>query len=258
MIEARDTGRPRPPAAGGGRSRRGPGPKLLIGAAVLVVVLVAAVAAVLLAGGDDEKSAADAPSNGARLLPVAYTPDYDGQGLGKIAKRSADARPFTADEVFGADARTLKGGGYTYALKGSQVSGDCKAATWGARLQGELAKYGCTQVGRGAYVSADGRYIGQFAVLNMADQAGVQQILRTLDPATGAGFVLPLQAAGAPAFAKGFSAAYARTFGHYAVVSWVQRAGGANPANLNEAIKASLPIENPADFVWARLQMAAR
>ncbi|WP_235958697.1 hypothetical protein [Actinomadura macrotermitis] len=259
MIEARDTDAA--PAASGGRQdrpgRKGPGPKVLIGGAAALVVALAVVAGVVLLGGGGEKKKPAGPANGAQISPVAYTPDYDGEGMAKLARRDADARPFTADEVFGADAKALKGGGYAYTLAASDVASDCKSVTWGARLQEDLAKHGCSQIARGSYVSQDKRYVGQFIAINMQDQDGVRQILRVLDPATSSGFVLPLAAPGAPAFTKGFSAAYAKTFGHYAVVSWVQRAGGADPANLTEAINASIPIEGPADFVWARLQMVS-
>lgn len=260
VIEARETNAPQAAPASGGRdprpggpARRLPSPKVLFAAAAALVVVVAAVvAALVLTGGDDKKTAAGSP----QLQPVAYTPDYDVDGLAKLARRDADRRPLTEAEVFGADARTVRTGQYSFTLAGSQVSADCNAVTWGQRLQADLAKHGCSQIARGAYVSADRQHVGQFIVINLNDVEGARQILRDLDPATDAGFVRPLEAKGGPAFAKGFSAAYARAFGHYATVVWVQRAGGAQPANLNEMINVSLPVEKPADFVWGRLQMA--
>lgn len=263
MIGARDTGsqqadRPEggrdfwPEDESGGGKKKGPSPKLLYGAAAAVVVVVAAVvgAVVLTGGGDDSKSADG--GNGKQVLPTAYTPDFDGDGMAKVARRAADKRPFTEGEVFGGDAKSVKSGRFSFTLAGSQVSADCKAVTWGPRLQADLAKHGCTQIARGAYLSSDKQFAGQFMMINLESQEGVQQILRDLDRATGAGFVLPLKAPGVASFGSGFSAAYAKTYGHYAVVSWVQRAGGAQPRSLNDLIEASLAIERPADFVYGR------
>ncbi|WP_019630674.1 hypothetical protein [Actinomadura atramentaria] len=258
MIEARDSGSARTTSGADGKDDRpagkdprgGPRPLLLYGAAALVVVLAAVGAgAFFLTRGDDPKPVP-------RINPTAYTPEYDGEGMGAIAQRSADPRAVTLDEVFGADTKAVRGNGFSFTLAGTDLATDCASATWGDRLHQELAKAGCRAVVRGAYVTADHAFVGQFAAIDLASEDGVRQILRVLDPATASGFLLPLRASGAPDFAPGFSAAYAQTYGHYAVVSWVQRAGGGNPKSLNEMINASLPVEKPADFVWARVQMA--
>ncbi|WP_338742513.1 hypothetical protein [Actinomadura luteofluorescens] len=257
MIEASDTGSAE--AAEGRRrdfwpedksGRRLPSPKLLLGAAAaLVAVVVAVVAVLLLTGGGDEAK----PQQ--RAVPTAYAPDYLGEGFAKLASRSNDSRPITEGEAF--STKTLKSGKYTFTLAESKLSSDCKTATWGGRLQGDLAKYQCSQVARAAYVSADKKHVGQFAVINLVSEEGVKQILRDLDPATGAGWVSPLQPKGTRAFGPGFSAAYTKTYGHYAVVTWVERAGGAQPASLNEMIDVSLVIENAADFLYGRLDLVS-
>ncbi|MFD0905788.1 hypothetical protein [Actinomadura sediminis] len=259
MIEARDTGSPGTapkggrdsrPEDGGGSGSKGPAPKLLFGAAAaLVAVVVAVVAVVLLTGGGEEKPAAVA-----KTVPTAYTPDYNGPGFAKIASREADQRAITEAEAFGG-AKTLTSGRYTFTQAGAELT-DCASAAWGDRLRQDLAAHGCTQIGRAAYVSADKKLLGQFIVVNLKDKAGADQIMRTLDPATNAGWIVPLNPEGAPAFGKGFSAAYARNYGHYAVITWVQRVGGGQPASLNEMIDASLAVEKPADFLWARLGLA--
>ena len=221
----------------------------------MAVLAVAGAAAFFLLRGDDEESSA-APGNGARLTPVAYTPQMADKDMAKLAQRSADQRPITQGEAFPADVKTVGYQKYSFTLAASQLSGDCKAVTWGQRLQADLAKYQCTQIARGAYVSQDRRHVGQFIAINLVSQEGAQQIVRDLDPATGSGFVYPLTAPGTPDFHSGFSAAYAQAYGHYVIVTWVQRAGGAQPASLNEMIDASLAIEKPADFVWGRLELA--
>ncbi|OLT28427.1 hypothetical protein BJF79_41715 [Actinomadura sp. CNU-125] len=260
MIEARDTGSPGTPPKGGrdippkndgASGSKRPAPKLLFGAAAALVVVVVAVVVVVLvtSGGGEEKAPV------AKVVPTAYTPDYNGRGFTKIASRQADQRAITEAEAFGGDAKTIQSGRYTFTQAAAQLT-DCKSATWGDRLQQDLATHGCTQIGRAAYVSADKKFVGQFFVVNLKDKAGADQILRTLDPGANAGWILPLNPEGVPAFGKGFSAAYARNYGHYAVITWVQQAGGGQGATLNDLIDVSLAVEKPADFLWARLGLA--
>jgi hypothetical protein len=228
---------------------------LIIAAIVVVILVVAGGAGFFLLGGGDEDEVGAAPGNGAKLSPTAYTPQMADKDMAKLAQRSADQRPVTQGEAFPADVKTVAYQKYSFTLAGSQLSNDCKTATWGARLQGDLAKYQCSQIARGAYVSQDRKHVGQFVAINLASQEGADQIVRDLDPQTAAGFVYPLTAPGSPAFASGFSAAYAQAYGHYAIITWVQRAGGVQPASLNEMIDISLAIEKPADFVWGRLEL---
>ncbi|TDB88069.1 hypothetical protein E1264_12640 [Actinomadura sp. KC216] len=260
MIEARDAGSRKTPGRGRGRDfwpdddkpgRRLPSPKLLFGvAAALVAVIVAVVAVLVLTGGGAAEKAAPK-----QVLPTAYTPDYNGEGFRQIAERSADGRAITEGEAF--SAKNLKSAGYSFTLAASDLSSDCKAATWGARLQGDLAKFGCNQIARAVYVSADKKHVGHFIVINLSGVEGVKQILRDLDPRTNAGWPTLLTAPGVPATGGGFSAAYAKTYGHYAVLTLVERAGGAQPASLNEMIDVSLVIENAADFLYGRLDLAS-
>jgi hypothetical protein len=263
VIEARDT-----QAKGGAdfwpedkprdRDPRSRSTLLFVAAGVVVVVAIVAVVAVVLTGGggDGDKKQGAVADNGTRALPTAYTPQLAEKTMAKLAQRTADARPVTEGEAFPADAKLVKYRKFAFSLAATNLSADCKAVTWGERLQGDLARYGCTQVMRGSYVSQDKSHVGQYIAINLANQDGANQVIRDLDPATAAGFVLPLKAPGAPAFGPGFSAAYGQAYGHYAVVTWVQRAGGAQPASLNEMIDASLAIDKPTDFVWGRLEMA--
>jgi hypothetical protein len=230
--------------------RKGPPKLLIIAAALLGLAVAGTLAVVLLTGGEDKNPAAARP-----VLPTVYTPALANKETARLGKRAADPRPLTAGEVFTPRTKTVTYRNYSFTLANSEVSADCKAVTWGARLQQDLQRHGCNQILRGAYVSADKRHAGQFIAVNLSDQAGAEQIVRDLNPDSDAGFVLPLTAPGTAAFGGGFSAAYAQTFGHYAVVTWVQRAGGAQPASLNEMIDVSLAVEKPGDFVWSRLQL---
>ncbi|RAY16476.1 hypothetical protein DPM19_06320 [Actinomadura craniellae] len=229
--------------------RSGSRRKLLIAAAVVVVLAVAAATAFFLLR-DGETAAGDG-----RPVPTVYTPGDADPGTAALKLRSADARPLNAGEVFTPQAKSVGYKTYSFSLVKSEISTDCKSVTWGSRLHGDLAKYNCTQVVRGAYVSKDKRHVGQFIALNLDRQEGADQIVQYLGQGATSGFVLPLRAPGVEGFGAGFSAAYGQAYGHYAVVVWVQRAGGGKPASLNEMIDVSIPVEKPADFVWGRLSL---
>lgn len=234
------------------RQRRSRSGKPLIAIAVAVVVVAAAVVVgVVLMGGEDKGGAAPA-----KVLPTVYTPQAPNAHTAGLARRTADPRPLTEAEVFTEATRRVSYRDYAFTLAGSHVSADCKAVTWGERLQADLEKHGCNQIVRGAYVSADKAHVGQFFAVNLADQAGAEQISRDLNPQAQAGFVVPLEAPGVKDFGRGYSAAYGQIYGHYLIVAWVQRAGGAEPARgLSELIDISLAVEKPGDFVWARMQL---
>ncbi|MCW2942107.1 MAG: hypothetical protein JWN00_5092 [Actinomycetia bacterium] len=220
-----------------------------IGAAIAVLVIAGAGAVFLLggsSGGGAVASAKDSPT------PTLYTPSIAAAGTGKLDKRADDRRALNDGEVFG-DSQTVKYGKYTFTLAARQVSPDCATAAWGEKLLADLKSFACSQIVRGAYLSQDQQYSGQFIAVNLVSADGAQQIIRDLDPQTSSGFIKPLPGAGIKNFGAAFSAAYAQPYGHYAVVAWVQRNGGVRPDSLNEMIDTSLAVEKPSDFIWERL-----
>ncbi|MCW2946235.1 MAG: hypothetical protein JWR24_2952 [Actinoallomurus sp.] len=233
------------------RSSRGSNRNLLIigGAVVAVLLVVAVVAVVAMGGGGGKKSQAVAA---ARVLPKVYVNTPANSLVNKLNQRSKDKRALSQSEVFGGQAKSVKYAAYAFTLVDSSLS-DCASPAWGPELKTDLQKYGCSQLARGAYVSQDKKYVGQFIVLNMEQLQGAEQIVRDLDPNSGAGFVSPLTAKGMENFGSGFSAAYSQSFGHYVVISWVERAGGGQPQTMNELLDASIAIERADDFVWERL-----
>jgi hypothetical protein len=223
-------------------------PKGKVVAAVLVIVLLLAGGGVwfFLNRGDDAADTGDG-----QFLPKVYVPQPAGQDTAKLNQRATDSRPFSEGEVFG-EAKEVSYRAYKFTLTSSKVT-ECVPAVWGARLMGDLSRGQCTQIARGAYLSADKKYAGQFAAINMADVQGAQQVLADLDPATKAGFVKPLPIEGVERFGSGFSAAYPQAIGHYVILSWVQLASGGQPQTLNEMIDASLAVQQAEDFAWGRL-----
>jgi hypothetical protein len=236
-----------------GGGRRGKGKMITLGVAIAVVVVIVAVVVVVLTRGGNDGAAGGSGS----VVPTVYVPTAANEGTKKLnLRKGGDQRPLNEGEVFTDEAKSVSHGQYTFSLAGSEVSADCQKASWGARLQADLSKYGCTQVVRGAYLGKDGQHVGQFVALNFAALEGSEQIVRDLDPQVKAGFIMPLTAKGVTDFGTGFSAAYPEIYGHYVVISWVQRKGGARPASMNELLDASLAIERAADFVWGRLVLA--
>jgi hypothetical protein len=232
------------------RSTRGSNRNLLIigGAALAVLVVVAVVAVVTMGGGNGKNQAAAA----ARVLPKVYVNTPANSLVNKLNERSKDKRPLNKDELFSDQTKTVKHDNYTFDLVNSAIT-DCASPTWGEELQNDLKKFGCSQIARGAYLSQDKKYVGQFVAMNMERLQGAEQVVRDLDPNSSAGFVSPLAAPGIESFGGGFSAAYTQSFGHFVVISWVERAGGAQPQTMNELLDASIAIERADDFVWERL-----
>jgi hypothetical protein len=243
-AEERKPSRRRRPARGSKRNL-----VIVGGAALAVLIMVVIVAVVAMDGGDGKKDQAAAA---ARVTPKVYVNTPANSLVDKLNDRSKDKRPLYKTEVFDPESKSVSHGAYHFTLAGSQLS-DCASATWGQELQNDLRKYGCTQVARGAYVSQDKKYLGQFVAMNLAQLQGAEQVVRDLDPNSKAGFVSPLTVAGTENFGDGFSAAYTQSFGHYVVISWVERAGGQAPQTMNELLDASIAIERADDFVWERL-----
>lgn len=231
------------------RRRSNRGILIIGGAAVAALVVVVIIAVVTMVGGEGKKDQAAAA---ARVKPKIYVNTPANSLVDKLNQRSKDKRPLNKGEIFGDDAKSVSHGSYHFTLVGSDLS-DCASVTWGQELQNDLRKYGCTQVARGAYVSTDKKYLGQFIAMNLDQLQGAEQIVRDLDPNSSAGFVSPLTAVGTENFGNGFSAAYSQSFGHYVVISWVERAGGGQPQTMNELLDASIAIERADDFVWERL-----
>jgi hypothetical protein len=62
------------------------------------------------------------------------------------------------------------------------------------------------------------------AIFNLADSTAADKLVTAADPRTGNGFARsPSDEAG---FSQGFSTARGVAMGHYAVITWVQRADG--------------------------------
>lgn len=221
-------GRARPPR-GSGRpaARRSTLPAGVYFAAACVVVLVgviAAAAALFVSGLGHHRATVPAaprvPVGGA--VPSAYSQAPSTSAFDAIAKRTADAGPLTAAEVFGAKTISDADSKASLRLTTSTVDRRCGAAVWGDGLAQRLQSGGCRQVTRGVY--ADKHFAAMVTIFDLADVGAADQVVAAADPRSGNGF--PLPPPGSVPFGTSFSTARGLAMGHYAVISWVQRADG--------------------------------
>ncbi|MEW2356648.1 hypothetical protein [Spirillospora sp. NPDC029432] len=197
----------------------------------LGLVIVLALAVVLVSGGDGKAPAAKGPAGSvgqvaqSGVSPASYSSSPSTGAYAKIEQRSADAAPLTEGEAF-PDAK-LAVPGAELSLKGKRLDGDCGAAVWGTGVAEVLRQGACTQAARAVYAGEE--HSLTVAVFNLAGKESADRLVGTLG--SGGGFVRPLDG-----FGQGFSMARGLAMGHYAVVSWVQRADGKGDAQDDELL----------------------
>lgn len=212
--------------------RRRSVPPIVFFAAAGVVVLIAVVAAAVAyvlggdGGGGDRPQAAPPPT--VRDVPAegpgasAYSQAASTPAFAVIADRSKDAKPLTAAQAFGTKKITDGDARASLRLTASSLDARCTTAIWGAGLAGRLAQGGCTQAVRATY--SDQHFAALVTIFNMADAKAADQVVADADPRAANGF--PLAPPRSTPFGRGFSIARGVAMGHYAVITWVQRAEG--------------------------------
>jgi hypothetical protein len=226
-------GPPEPPGRSPRRPRRQrrPGttsPLVYFAAAgVVLVVALVAVAGVVVFGGDrgaDHGAAAPRVTNVRTEGPgaSAYSQAASTAAFAAIADRAKDGRPLTVAEVFATKKITDADAKASLKLTASSLGSQCVAAIWGTRLAGALQQGRCTQVARATYT--DARFAAMVTIFNLADAHAADQVVADADPRTGSGF--PLVPPRSVPFGQAFSIARGVAMGHYAVITWVQRADG--------------------------------
>lgn len=171
-----------------------------------------------------------------------------------IADRENDPAPLTAREIF--SARTLKNGEITLRLVERKEDRDCSAALWGDDLIAHLAKTGCTQAVRGLYRSADGRYVAQYTLFNLATVGAADEFVKRLTVMHRGGWVRPLESTAAAFPAGGHTEASGHAMGHLAALVWIARADGAEPTARDDFVGLSLAVRGVEKAVFARVVAA--
>jgi hypothetical protein len=231
--------------------------KLLVIVASSLGVVAAAVALVVAISslGSDfhpERQAGAAMIGADAALPEVYHSWPSPKLFDPVAERDKDAKPLTVKEVFG--EKTLsESKKLTLKLTGSRVDKDCTAAVWGEELVGLLADADCTQAARGVYTSSDGRYIGQYTLLNLRDGEAAGQLVDALKTGYRGGWTRMLDTGGVafPPGAHTEGSGYA--LGHYVGLVWVGRADGVESTPKDDFVPFTLTLRGAEKAVYRRV-----
>ncbi|MFI9836954.1 hypothetical protein ACIHFD_07960 [Nonomuraea sp. NPDC051941] len=169
-----------------------------------------------------------------------------------VTDRAKDQRALTEKEVFGqselAVSKKLK-----LKLVTKKLDADCSAALWGANLLELVSDAGCTQVARGLYASSDGRYIGQYTLLNLKDGKSAADLVESLKTLYRGGWTRPLESAKAAFPAGGYSEAGGYALGHYVGLVWLGKTDGADPGPKDDFVSLTLALRGAEKAVYRRV-----
>jgi hypothetical protein len=223
-------------------------------AGLIIIVIVAALILVggvlggayyLAASGADDDSASSSPSAKTSSSsstggppaasgvskPVTYNSMKSWSLWDSLNTATKDSKPLTLEEVFAdPEAKAYKDSSdnTVFNLQGSgRLDTNCTGTVTGAALQTALQGYGCTQVVRAAYVSADQKWVGQIAIFNLKDVTSANALIDDLDPKSGKGFFQPISGASpVDKFGSSTTGAESGAYGHFVVVGWAGRVDG--------------------------------
>ncbi|WP_106398554.1 hypothetical protein [Actinocorallia populi] len=196
---------------------------------VLVVVLIL-VLAVMWPKEKTERRQAEAKVPMSRpvvtgLAPDSYSSSPSTEVFAEIATREEDSAPLSAEEMF-PKKDTLKDevSGAEPALRLSVLDDDCGKAVWGRGLGEVLQDGGCTQAVRGLYTDEKKGFRVLVAVYNLGDEDAADRAVEAFGAGSGGFVKLPDKSP--KGFGEGFSLARGLAMGHYALITWADRADG--------------------------------
>ncbi|WP_067177003.1 hypothetical protein [Microtetraspora niveoalba] len=230
--------------------------RLVIGVGSAVAVIASALVLTfvinMIGNGDVPPAQAGSGSlGGARPGDYRAWPSF--KQFAPIADRKADAAPLTLKELFG--ARTVQAGKTTLRRVGVHLDTGCRQSAWGADLVQQLADAGCTQIARGLYTSADGVYVAQYAMLNLADVKAADGLVESLKSLYLGGWVLPIDSP--KARFGGYTEASGHAMGHYVGLVWIGRADGADPVAGDDFVTLGLAVREVERAVYRRVVAVA-
>ncbi|TXK41822.1 hypothetical protein [Nonomuraea sp. C10] len=230
--------------------------KLLVIVTSSIAVLAAAVALVVVVASlgsytpESRTGAAIAQTSSA--LPQTFHGWASPKLFEPISDRAEDAEPLTAKEVFA--QKTLTGEKkLRLRLVASKIEADCSAALWGEALIEQVSAAECSQAARGLYTSADGRYVGQYTLLNLRDGQAAAELVESLKTLYRGGWTLPLESAKAAFPGSGYTEAGGYALGHYVGLVWIGRADGAEPTAKDDYVSLALTLRGAEKPVYQRV-----
>ncbi|MFK4038014.1 hypothetical protein ACI2LC_19665 [Nonomuraea wenchangensis] len=234
-----------------------PGQQKLIVIVTSVVGAVAALAGVALFATSLGKYAPDREASAALLGPNTTLPQvFRGWNSPRLfdplADRAKDAKALTEKEVFGQSELSVDKK-QRLKLVAKRLDSDCSAAVWGEGLTERLSDAGCTQSARGLYLSSDGRYVGQYTLLNLKDGQAATELVNALDTLYRGGWARPLPSSKGSFPAGGYSEAGAYALGHYVGLVWLGRLDGAEPGVKDDYVSLTLGLRGAEKAVYRRV-----
>ncbi|MEO3783539.1 hypothetical protein ABGB12_09425 [Actinocorallia sp. B10E7] len=224
--------REKPSGGPRGRKKKGGSQAFFIAAGVggaLVVVLIL-VLAIMWPKENAKKRKAEEKVPMSRpavtgLAPDSYSSSPSAAVFAEIATRQEDSAPLSEEEMF-PEKDTLQDevSGAELGLRLSALDDDCGRAVWGTRLGEALQDGGCTQAVRGLYTDEKKGLRVLVAVYNMRDEDAANKAVEAFGAGSG-GFV-KLPGKTPQGFGENFSLARGVAMGHYALITWAERADG--------------------------------
>ncbi|GAA2281322.1 hypothetical protein GCM10010149_27020 [Nonomuraea roseoviolacea subsp. roseoviolacea] len=219
------------------------------GVVALACGLVFAIASL---GGFTPDREAGGTVGGDAVLPATYTAWSSPKLFAPVLDRAKDAKPLTDKEVFA--QKTLTGGKkLTLKLAARRIDADCSAAVWGEELRAKVADAGCNQAARGLYTSSDGRYLGQYTLLNLRDGQAATDLVESLKLGYRGGWVQALPAGSAAFPRSGYSEGAGYALGHYVGLVWLGRIDGAEPTARDDFVGLALTLRGAEKAVYRRV-----
>ncbi|WP_220448935.1 hypothetical protein, partial [Nonomuraea mesophila] len=230
--------------------------RLLVIIAVVVGVLAGGTGLVFVVGSLGEytpqqrtSAAVIAPGS---TLPRIFHGWSSPKLFAPLTDRTKDKRALTKKEVFGEKQLTV-----TKKLKlklvAKQLDSDCSAALWGQSVVDQVADAGCSQAARGLYASSDGRYVGQYTLLNLKDGESAAALVESLKTDYRGGWTIPLPSSKASFPEGGYSEAGGYALGHYVGLVWLGRTDGAEPTAKDDFVSLTLALRGAEKPVYRRV-----
>lgn len=212
-----------------------------------------------LGTGRAETAIVDPPKGHSTLVPEVFQGKEDNEDdvFEPIAERPDDAEPFTKDQVF-ASTEELEFDDMKLTMRDSAVTDTCTSLVWGDELAQTLADGSCTSAANAVYKDPDDKYVAQFTLFDLEDEAAAMAVNKALDPTnheTAPGFLLP-QDTSIDGLQKGHSQATTQVMGHYLAVHWVARTDGAAPDEGTAMAEVNVVAMNASEAVYKELRDA--
>ncbi|MEV4395511.1 hypothetical protein [Nonomuraea sp. NPDC049607] len=185
-------------------------------------------------------------------FPVSYQGWSSPKLFASLADRSKDSRDLTEKEVFAqselAVSKKLK-----LKLAAKRIDADCSAALWGTTLLEKVSDAGCLQAARGLYTSSDGRYVGQYTLLNLKDGQSAGELVESLKTLYRGGWARPLTSSKASFPAGGYSEGGGYALGHYVGLVWIGKTDGLDPTARDDFVSVTLALRGAEKSVYRRV-----